>query len=115
MQRIMTKNDRSFSDRLYMSQAHLGTAPGAAVIELAAEVKPAALLLADPQLTPDVLLDLLPRLRSPQPEQILIYGRLLELHHADLTPVQDLLAELGYQPGLGLDPNIARGFVLSDG
>ena len=80
-----------------------------------AEVKPQALLLADPQLTPEILLDLLPRLPGPQPAQILLYGRLLELYHKDLTAVQDLLEALGYQPGLGFDPNIARGFVLADG
>ena len=109
MQRIMAKNERSFSNRLSLWQTPLDAHT---VILLAIEVKPAALLLADPHLTPEVLLDLLPRLPSPQPEQILFYGRLLELFSKHLTPVEQLLHDLGYQPGLGFDPNIARGFVL---
>jgi hypothetical protein len=114
MQRIMAQNGREFTPRLALWQTPLGDVPGKTVVLLAAEVKPAALLLADPALTPETLIDLLPRLRSPQPEQIVLYGRLLELYHAGLTPVEELLEELGYQPGLGFDPNIARGFVLSD-
>ena len=115
MQRIMTKNERSFNNRLTLWQTPLAPAPAMTILLLMAEVKPDALLLADPQLTPDILLDLLPRLPGSQPAQIVLHGRLLELHHHDLTPVEDLLAELGYQPDLGFDPNIARGFVLSDG
>ena len=114
MQLIMVENEWSFHNRLRLWQTPLGPAPVLTILLLMAEVKPAALLLADPQLTPDILLDLLPRLPGP-PAQILLYGRLLELYHKDLTPVQDLLAALGYQPGLGFDPNIARGFVPSDG
>ena len=114
MQRIMEKNERSFSERLSLWQTALGEVPAKTIIALAAEVRPQVLLLADPQLTPHWLIDLLPRLRAPQPDQILLYGRLLEAHHADLGPVQDLLGELGYKPGLGFDPNVARGFALDD-
>ena len=114
MGRILEKNERTFSDRLTLWQTPLGEVPSRTVIALAAEAKPQALLLADPQLTPQWLVDLLPRLKGPQPEQILLYGRLLEHHHADLAPVEELLEELGYKPGLGFDPNVARGFVLGD-
>ena len=115
MKVIMTKNERSFSNRLTLWQTALGAAPAETVILLATEVKPVALLLADPQLGPEVLHDLLQRLPRPRPAQIVLYGRLLEHYHADLAAVEDLLNELGYAPGLGFDPNIARGFVLTDG
>ena len=114
LQRIMAKNDLSFNNRLLLSQVTLGTAPDAAAMQLAAQVKPTALMLADPHLTPAMLIDLLPRLHSPQLEQILLYGRLLELHHADLCQVQQMLAQMGYQLGLGLGPDVARRFVRSD-
>ena len=114
LQRIMAQNDRSFGPRLSLLPIPLGNVPARTVIQLAADAKPVTLLLADPQLTPAVLIDLLPRLRSPQPDQILLYGRLLEWHHGALAPVEELLVELGYQPGLGFDPNIARGFLLAD-
>lgn len=114
MGRILEKNERSFSDRFVLWQTALGEVPSKTVIALAAEVKPQALLLADPQLTPQWLVDMLPRLKAPQPEQVLLYGRLLEHHHAGLGPVEELMEELGYKPGLGFDPNVARGFVLED-
>ena len=108
MQRIMARNGPQFGESLALRH----TALGDGLIRLATEDKPQVLLLADPGLTPDALLDLLPRLQSPLPEQILLYGRLLENHHTALGPVEDLLAELGYSPGLGFDRGIARGFVL---
>jgi Glycosyl transferase family 2 len=111
MQRIMAKNERAFSERLSLWQTQLGDAPANGVLALAQEVRPQVLLLADPRLTADRLTDLLARLPGPQPEQVILYGRLLEIHHASLGPVEALLARLGYQPGLGFDPNIARGFV----
>ena len=114
MQRIMVKNERPFSDRLSLWQTPLGDVPAKTVIALAAETQAQVLLLTDPRLTPEILIDLLPRLYGPQPVQIVLYGRLLERFHADLQPVEDLFSELGYKPGLGFDPNIARGFVLAD-
>ena len=113
MQRVMTKNERTFRDHLSLWQTPLGEVPSRTIIALAAETRPQVLLLADPRLTPAWLIDLLPRLRSPQPEQIVLYGRLLENFHADLAAVEELFTELGYEPGLGFDPNIARGFVLA--
>ena len=115
MQRIMVKSERSFSERLALWQTPLGEAPSRAVIALVREARPQALLLADPRLSPQVLADLLARLPGPQPGQIILYGRLLVLHHAGLAAVEELLSEIGYQPGLGFDRNIARGFVLADG
>ncbi len=112
MRRIMDHDGQTFSNRMVFCETPLGDVPAKTIILLAADVRAQVLLLADPRLTPAVLTDMLPRLRSPQPEQIILYGRLLEHHHAGLDPVQELLEELGYQPGLGFDPNIARGFVL---
>ena len=112
MQRIMAKNERAFSERLLLWQTPLGDEPANAVIALAEKVRPQVLLLADPRLSADRLIDLFARLPGSQPEQVILYGRLLECHHDSLGPVAELMAELGYQPGLGFDPNIARGFVL---
>ena len=113
MRNVMAVNERSFNNCLVMSEMALGDGM-AAVLALATQTKPKSLLLADPGLTPDLLLDLLPRLPAPQPLQIILYGRLLELWHAALQPVEDLLADLDYEPAFGFDPNIARGFALRD-
>jgi len=112
MQRIMARNRHDFGNRLALNDALLGDNPAKGAVLLAAQVKPQVLLLADPRLTPDILIDLLPRLSGPQPEQILLYGRLLEAHHDALDPVADLLTERGYAPALGCGPGIARGFAL---
>jgi hypothetical protein len=93
-----------FGDRLAVRDGVLDWAG------LVAEVGPQVLLLADPRLTPDALLEMLPHVQ--QPGQIMLYGRLLEAHHKALGPVEELLIKLGYSPGVGFDPNIARGFVL---
>ena len=114
MQRVMIQNEQSFSDSLSLWQTPLGDAPARTVVALASRVKPQVLLLADPHLTPDELTDLLPRLPGPQPDQIVLYGRLLERFHAELEAVEELFTELGYKPGLGFDPNIARSFVQAD-
>ena len=114
MQRIMDHNERTFTNTLSLVQTPLGDLPGDTVLLLASQVKPVALLLTDPHLTPAMLADLLPRLPGPHPAQIILYGRLLELYHTQLAPVAEVLAQLGYAPGLGFDPNIARGFVLAD-
>ena len=114
MQRVMIQNEQSFSDSLSLWQTPLGDAPARTVVALASRVNPQVLLLADPHLTPDELTDLLPRLPGPQPDQIVLYGRLLERFHAELEAVEELFTELGYKPGLGFDPNIARSFVQAD-
>ena len=111
LQRIMARNGVQFGGKLALRHGVLGSGVlGSGVLDLVAEVKPQTLLLADPGLTPDALLDLLPGL--PRPSQILLYGRLLDAHHKALGPVEALLTKLGYAPGLGFDRNIARGFVL---
>jgi hypothetical protein len=104
MQRIMARNGIEFGDRLALRDGVFDCAA------LMAEVVPQVLLLADPRLTPETLLEMLPHM--PRPGQILLYGRLLEAHHKALGPVEELLIKLGYSPGMGFDPNIARGFVL---
>ena len=114
MRNVLAKNERSFTDRFVLLEATLIDGAADAILALAIQTKPVALLLADPRLTPDVLLDLLPRLPAPQPVQIVLYGRLLELWHNALTPVEHLLADLDYEPASGFDPNIARFFALRD-
>ena len=113
MRRVMTRNERVFGNGLALRQAPLGDAPVEAVVALCADVKPQALLLSDPHLSPEALTDLLPRL-VPQPQQIVLYGRLLERWHAVLGPVEELLTDLGYKAALVFDANIARGFALAD-
>ena len=112
MQRVMEYNERSFGNRILLKQAPLGPEPARRIAGWAAEENPQVLLLADPQLAPQILADLLLALAA-RPAQVLIYGRLFEHHHGGLAPVEALLDELGYQPGLGFDPNVARGFVLA--
>ncbi len=113
MQRVMSRNGRAFDARLTLAETPLEADPARAVLALADKVKPQVLLLADPRLGPEVLADFIPLRPGPPPVQIVLYGRLLEAFHAGLTPVEDLLARFGYQPGLGFDPNVARGFVLA--
>ena len=98
MQRIMAKNKCAFSNRLSLWQSPLGAVPANTVIALAAEARPQALLLADPGLTPACLADLLPRLPAPLPRQIILYGRLLEVFHADLAQAEAVLSGLGLPP-----------------
>jgi hypothetical protein len=107
---IAAHNQRSFGPRLHLSDARLDD-PAAAVAALVHAIKPQALLLADPRLSPDVLADLLSRL-SPPPAQIFLYGRLLESWHANLGELDDLLSEMDYEPSQRFDPNIAREFRL---
>ena len=111
MHRVMAKNERAFSDHLSLGLTALGDAPVEPVLALLASVRPGAVLLADPRLSPGVLAVLLPRL-APQPGQIILHGRLLERWHGALGPVEALLTDLGYAPAMGFDPSIARGFAL---
>ena len=115
MRRIMAKNECSFSKSLVLRDAALDPAPADAVISLATETRPQVLLLSDPRLTPEVLALLLPRLPAPPPNLVLLSGRLLERFHADLGPVTDQLTQLGYQPGPGFDPSVARLYLLASG
>ncbi|MGV8988240.1 MAG: glycosyltransferase family 2 protein [Cypionkella sp.] len=110
MQQIMARNGRSFSDRFVLNEA--SAAPLDTVVPaLVKATQPKALLLADPRLSPELLAAILPQL-SPLPEQIVLYGRLLEAWHPRLTEVEDLLAGLEYEPAFNFDRNIARGFKL---
>jgi hypothetical protein len=70
-------------------------------------------LLADPRLSPDLLADLLPQL-APQPDQILLYGRLLETWAPRISEVDDVLSDLDYEPAFNFDRNNARGFKLGE-
>ena len=57
------------------------------------------------------LAEALPRL-SPLPAQILLYGRLLEAWHDQLSDLEALLSDMDYEPSQRFDPNIAREFRL---
>lgn len=72
--------------------------------------RPATLILSDPQLSPEVLLSLLPALPLPGPEQILLAGRLVERWNGQLGPVAELIMALGYRADFDLPPTIALGF-----
>ncbi len=109
MARIMTKNERTFGIRFALSDAALSDIPA-----LFEALRPQALLLADPGLSPELLTEILPQL-APQPAVILLYGRLLEVWHPRLSEVEDLLTDLDYAPAFGFDPNVARGFKLANG
>ena len=110
MGRVMAHNERSFTNRLTLCETALGDDPAAAVLTLCAAIKPRILLLADPRLSPDILTHLLQNLPGPPPEQVLLYGRLLEHWHADLAQIDDLFAEAGFDPAFTFDPTIARAY-----
>ena len=111
-QRILTRNGLSFSDQLHRVSTTLTENPADSVLDLITSLRPKAILLADPRLTPGPLQDLLRRLPSPLPEQIFLYGRLLGLCHSQMAEIAATLADLGYGPGYGFDPNVCRGFGL---
>lgn len=107
---VAVVNGRPFGSGLVLDPTPLEDAE-AALVTLVARVAPRALLLADPRLSPGLLAATLPRL-SPQPEQIILYGRLLERWHAELSPLVEELEAMEYEPAFGFDPNIAQAFAL---
>lgn len=113
MQVICGLSNRAFNDRFVLSKAVLeNAAPD--LLNLIAQENPTSLLLADARLSPQVLSHVFTALPAPPPVQIFLYGRLLEAWHSQMTEVTVLLEALGYQPDYPFDPNICRGFRLSD-
>jgi hypothetical protein len=112
MARILDENARSFGDRVTLAETVLEP-PAETALALALSARPRALLLADPRLSPELLAAILPRL-SPLPEQIILYGRLLERWQADMALMADMLTDLDYEPAFRFDENTAREFRLAD-
>ncbi|MBL4928331.1 glycosyltransferase family 2 protein [Tabrizicola sp. KVB23] len=81
-----------------------------AVVEWLRLHRPATLILSDPQLSPELLMSLLPALPLPGPAQILLTGRLVERWNGQLGPVAEMLVALGYRPDFDLPPTVALGF-----
>jgi hypothetical protein len=111
LQLVCGLSNRAFDERFQLSPTQLQQ-PVTELPELIRTVIPSALLLADPRLSPEVVLPVLGHLPSPAPAQIFLYGRLLERWHGEIAVIEAHLATLGYIPDFGFDPNIARGFRL---
>ena len=107
--RILATNGLVLTERLAVVDAPLGPDVAGAVLRLVRDLKPKALLLADARLSPEVLVDLLPRL-APMPKQVFLYGRLLEAWHARMDEIAQTLAGLGFAPAFKFDPTIVRAF-----
>ena len=112
MGRIMAHNGRAFSARLVLSHVTLQP-PDRSVVALVRKVQPGVLILADPRLSPEVLAATLPHL-SPLPQQIILYGRLLETWHQRLAEVEEVLTAMNYTALDGFDAAVAREFRLGD-
>ena len=106
-------SNRAFNDRFVLSDKRL-VSPAEDALALIDEVKPTSLMLSDPQLSPQVLEQVLTGLPAPPPGQIFLYGRWLEVWHSQAAEVEGLLNALGYAQDNSFDPNIARSFRLAD-
>ena len=107
---VCALSNRRFNDRFVLLEQSLGSEPAKGALSLMTALRPDALLIADPQLGPEALQQLLAALAAPMPAQIFLYGRFLEQHHAHLLEVEAQLAALGYIADYGFDAYIARGF-----
>ncbi len=105
---IFRQNKRSFSSELHLVDDALTDDPSHGLAALIAEFRPEVLCLADPRLSLHVLQAAL----TARPRQIFLYGRLLDTHRDGLPEFDRWLADLGYLPGYGFDPNLTRGFGL---
>ena len=107
-------SNRAFNDRFQLSSKKLeNLAPD--LLHLIAESRPTCLMLADGRLSPEVLTQVFTALPAPAPEQIFLYGRLLEAWHPRIDEVGGLLQALGYHPTEAFDPAICRAFSLTAG
>ena len=106
---IIDRNNLSLTDRL--QHRPLDPAQPLAALAAISSLRPKVLFVSDPRLTPKTLADLLPRL-PVLPEQIFLFGRFLQAHHAGIAVLTAMLADIGYGPGYGFDPNVCRGFGL---
>lgn len=113
MQVVCHLSNRAFNDRFVLSPTTLQDLY-ADTLELIATVQPTSLLLADARLSPQILCAVFSTLGQPVPMQIFLYGRLLEAWHSEVETISTHLQTLGYQPTDSFDPNICRGFALTD-
>jgi hypothetical protein len=113
MQVVFALSHRALNDRFVLSEKPI-LQPVDDSLALIAAAKPSCLMLADARYSPEVLTSIFTALPAPPPAQIFLYGRLLEAWHPRIDEVTGLLQALGYQSDYGFDPNIARGFRLSD-
>jgi hypothetical protein len=100
MQLVCGLSNRSFNDRFILSDQIIADAPIARLRGLIAQHTPTALLIADAQVTPEVLANLLPE----GPNQLFLYGRWLEAHHASGYLPKGFSVEEGF------DANILRAY-----
>ena len=108
MRRIAIRNNRVFDDRLSLSPLTLEPVEDG-LRQLVVTHAPQSLLLADPRLNPQLLAKTLGDL--PPPDQIFLHGRLLDAHRSRLGDLDAALADLGYEPAFGFDPNTTRGYA----
>ena len=112
MRYVFHLSDRSLNDQFRLSDAqiHNITADLSALI---VSEKPDALLLADSKVTPDVLAAVIGGLSTPLPQQVFIYGRLIEYWHAQMPQAITTLESHGYIAAYDFDPSVCRGFTLT--
>ena len=108
MQKVLATNQMTLPEALKIVPMN----PGAA-LAVAAHLRPKVLMLSDPRLTPEAVNDLLTATPDAIPEQVFIFGRFLQKHHAGLGPVAVRLAERGYTQGLGFDRNTCLAFAAA--
>lgn len=111
---VCAVSERPFTDRFRLLDQMLGDKPAQGAMAMIMAERPDALLLSDPQLSPDILAEMLQAMPAPGPSQIFLYGRLLEQWHPQIDEIAAVLNTSGYTPDYGFDPNIARGFRLGD-
>ena len=113
MQVVCQLSNRAFSDRFILSPTQLHD-PYNDTLALIATAQPTSLLVADARLSPQILSALLPALPKPVPVQIFLYGRWLEAWHSEIETISRQLQMLGYHPTDSFDPNICRGFNVTN-
>jgi hypothetical protein len=102
MQMVCGLSNRSFNERFGLSDQILAGDPLAGARALIAQHNPTALLVADAQISPEVLALLLSGAAGLK--QLFLYGRWLEVHHASGFSPEGFEAEEGF------DANILRGY-----
>lgn len=108
--RLCARNGLHFSDRFCLRDASLTGDPAATVRNLAASVKPTAIILGHPCVAPAMLEAALAVLDLP-PEQIFLTGRWMERWHPDLAQIEAALHRMGWHgPQFGFDPVLTRGY-----
>lgn len=110
MARIMARNGCAASDRFRLVDATLAPDPAETLLSLVAEHRPAALVLSDPAVTPQVLAEVLPSL-APLTAQLFLSGRWMEVWFKDAAQTDAAFAAQGWHgPQWGFDPALTRGY-----